>query len=88
MFHKSPCNGSVQIEKRKIANLRYTNETTLLVHYVKSKSEYFGLYINLIKTKIIIIDKAKGLPASAELQNFEKGYSFLYFGALSTDGRK
>lgn len=60
----------------------YEEEMAELVQYVKIKSEYFGLYINPTKTKIIITDRSKGLSFLEALQDFEKVQSFLYFGAL------
>lgn len=59
--------GGISVARKKISNLRYADDTTLiaasedemleLIWRLEHESELFGLRINNSKTKIMIIDK-------------------------------
>ena len=89
--------GGIFIGGRRISNLRYADDTTLiasdeeemaeLVNLVKIASEKLGLGINASKTKIMVVDQAKCLSASTALSEYDKINAFVYLGSIiETDG--
>ncbi len=83
--------GGISIGGRKISNLRYADDTTLIaadeeemaemIDRVKTVSERLGLRINTAKTKVMVIDRAQSLPDSTALGEYEKVNTFVYLGS-------
>ena len=57
-------------------------ELTDLIRLVRMISEDLGLFINVGKTKVMVVDRAGHLPESEALNEFEKVNSFMYLGSL------
>lgn len=49
--------------------------------YRKSSNKY-GLTINKNKTKVMVIDRARVLPSTTVLNNYQKIEEFIYLGSL------
>ena len=89
--------GGISIGGRKISNPRYADDTTLitadeeemaeLIDRVKAVNKRFGLQINATKIKVMVVDRAKSLPNSMALGEYEKGNTFVYLGsAIESNG--
>ncbi|CAH2108374.1 unnamed protein product [Euphydryas editha] len=87
--------GGISIGGKKISNLRYADDTTLiasseeelgeLFSRVQYESEQVGLTVNRAKTKVLIVDRAGTLTRTGELSDLEFVSEFLYLGSLLTD---
>ena len=84
--------GGISIRGRRISNLRYADDTTLialdeeemveLVKLVKIASKKLELCINASKTKVMVVDRIKCLPVSTVLSEYEMVNSFIYLGSI------
>lgn len=85
--------GGATIGGRKISNLRFADDTTLiaqneeelviLLQKLKEISEDHGLQVNYRKTKIMIIDRANdNWPNIRTIANCEVVQEFVYLGSL------
>ena len=82
--------GGISIDGRKISNLRYADDTTLiaankeemaeLIDRMKVVRERFELRINVAKTKVMVVDQAESLPNSMALGENKKVNMFIYLG--------
>lgn len=87
--------GGISIGGRKINNLSYADDTTLiasseeelarLLSRVEKESELVGLTINKAKTKIMVVDRPGLLIRSNELRDLEFVDQFVYLGSLLTN---
>ena len=86
----------IGIGGRKVSNLRYADDTTLiagnredlieLIEKVKSSSEKAGLYLNVKKTKVMATGELDSIIVDGE--NIEVVERFVFLGALITsDGQ-
>lgn len=88
--------GGVSINGKKINNLRYADDTTLvardedemasLLERVTNESRALGLEINLDKTKLMVIDRSDTLQLKNLPSRVETVKEFIYLGSLITDG--
>ena len=84
----------IGIGGRKVSNLRYADDTTLiagnredlieLIEKVKSSSEKAGLYINVKKTKVMATGELDSIIVDGE--NIEIVEIVVFLGALITSG--
>ena len=82
----------ISIGGRRISNLRYADDTTLIasdkeemaehVNLVKIASEKLWLCINALKTKVTVEDQAKRLLVSIALSKYKKVNAFVYLGFI------
>ena len=85
-------NGGISISERKISNLRYADDTTLiaadegeigeLIDRVKAVSERLGLGINAAKTKVMVVDRVESLLNFTALGEYEEVKIFVYLGSI------
>lgn len=89
--------GGISIGSRNISNLRYADDTTLLlavneeemadlIYQVKTVSERLGLRINTVKTKVMVVDRTECLQSSTAVGENEKVSSFIYLVRLHSRG--
>lgn len=81
--------GGISIGGKKLTNLRYADDTTLLakdedelrkmLKNVTTESKKVGLQINLTKTKLMVIpDRGNILPQGNVLEQIENANEFIY----------
>lgn len=83
--------GGISIVGKKITNLRYADDTTLiaaseeemleLLNRVETESNNCGLMINAKKTKIMIVDRSNTLQLTDALQRFQIVDHIMYLGS-------
>lgn len=89
--------GGITIAGKKITNLRFADDTTLiaateeemveLLRRVECESNNVGLKINKIKTKIMIVDRFGTLRLTGLLSQYDLVDSFNYLGSsITSDG--
>lgn len=86
--------GGVSIGGKKISNLRYADDTTLItateeelervMEKVINESRALGLEINLSKTKLMVIDRGSSAQLENRLPNIQRVEEFVYLGSLIT----
>ena len=57
-------------------------EMAELVNLVKIANEILALRINALKTKVMVVYRAKCLPVSTTLSEYKKVYVFVYLGFI------
>lgn len=85
----------ISIGGKKLNNLRFADDTTLLVKdeseltevllRITEESRALGLEINLDKTKLMIIDKGNVLQLGNQWPQIEVVQEFVYLGSLITN---
>ena len=83
--------GQVSVGGRPISNLRYADDTTLLarsatelqdlIDRVQEASEEFGLFLNVKKTKIMVIGDELDHPLQVDQENVEQVDTFNFLGS-------
>ena len=87
--------GQVSIGGRRITNLRYADDTTLLartadelqdlIDRVKQTSEEYGLFLNVKKTKVMICGANNDQHVQADGEDIETVNTFNFLGSLIVD---
>ena len=83
-------NRKVSVSGKRILNLRYANNHTLvvadeeelleLINQVKTVSKELGHRINVSKTKVMVVGQAGCLPKSDVLREYENVNIFVFLG--------
>lgn len=90
-------NGGITLGGRKISNLRYADDTTIIASSEEELTELFqkiediskdvGLQINKNKTKVMIVDRRNNnRPDKKKINNIKTVNTFIYLGALVSNG--
>ena len=91
IIHKAPDHwiGGISIRGRRISDLRYADDTILiasdeeemaeLVNLVNISNEKLGFRINASKMIVVGVDRAKRLPVSIALSEYEKVNAFVVY---------
>ncbi|PZC84096.1 hypothetical protein B5X24_HaOG205818 [Helicoverpa armigera] len=87
--------GGLSVGGRKINNLRYADDTTLvasseeemavLFDRIESESAKLGLQINKAKTKLLTVDREQVLTNCIRLNSLDRVRDFNYLGSLITN---